>query len=335
MFSYLNCLFSLLAATIAFVSGLIIPESVAKRSVYPFNQIVSFGDELSDNGNGSYAHGISGDPGNVYGFGTWTDGPVAVSYLADLLGVPLTDYAFGAGPGGGAFGATINNTYTAAEATYKGKSVPSVHDQIFLNYTAKGAPSNIQSALQFIWTGENDLSEHTDAFWEGDPRNAAFAAEISKRIAYNAEHLVELGAPYVFVANIYPKHKAPVTTKYLCSDGSCVDTWGKVIQSANSAIEQALKNSKYANKLIYYDVFSFMMDIMDDKDSYGLTQPLTDYCDGDTSSTDDKWDQCIAGAYTWQGATDFYWMSFIQPTTTVHRLIAQDMKKTLDSFLAV
>jgi hypothetical protein len=41
----------------------------AKSGKYPFNQIVAYGDELSDNGNGSYAHGITGDPANVYGFG--------------------------------------------------------------------------------------------------------------------------------------------------------------------------------------------------------------------------------------------------------------------------
>lgn len=44
--------------------------SIPKRSL-PINNIVAFGDELSDTGTGSYAHGITGDPANVYGFGTW------------------------------------------------------------------------------------------------------------------------------------------------------------------------------------------------------------------------------------------------------------------------
>lgn len=328
---------SFLAFAISQASALVIPETPApeKRSAYSFNQLVAFGDELSDNGNGSYAHGITGDPANVYSFGTWTDGPVAVSYLADMLGVPLVDYAFGGCCGGGSFGATINNTYTPAQAQVNGAPVPSVHDQIFSNYTRSGAPSNIKNAMQFIWTGENDLSEHTDAFWEGDPRNAYFASNMSDRITYNAEHLIEMGAPYVVVANIYPKHRAPVTTKYLCSDGSCVDTWGSVIQTANDAIEQGLKNSKYASQLIYYDVFSFMIDVMDNKDSHGLTQPLTYYCDGDNTDPNFKWSECIAGSYVWEGATEFYWMNYIQPTTGVHKLIAADMKTTIDTFLGM
>jgi len=73
-----------------------------------------------------------------------------------------------------------------------------------------------------------------------------------------------------------------------------------------------------------------MIDVMDNKGSHGLTQPLTYFCDGDSNA---KWDECSAGSYMWEGATEFYWMTFIQPTTTVHKLIAADMKATIDSFL--
>ncbi|KAK3113025.1 hypothetical protein LTR53_010082 [Teratosphaeriaceae sp. CCFEE 6253] len=325
---------ALLAVSINQVTSLAIPgTAVSLRSTYPFDRLVAFGDELSDNGNGSYAHGITGDNSNNYGFGTWTDGPVAVSYLADLLHAPLTDYAFGGCCGGASSGATINNTYSAAAAQYDGKPVPSVHDQIFWNYTKAGVPSGIGSALQFIWTGVNDLGAQTNPFWAGDPKNALFASNISDRIRYNAEHLIKLGAPYVFVANIYPKERAPVTSTYYCPDGTCIDGMGKVIQAANSAIESELKGSKYASKLIYYDVYGFMVDLMENKDSYGLTQPLSYYCDGDAAVA--KWDECAAGSYTWEGAQQFFWMNFVQPTTRVHQLIAADMKKRVDEVLGV
>ena len=76
------------------------PRSVQKIAV---KSIIAFGDELSDNGNGSFAHGITGNPATVYGYGTWTNGPVAVSYFADALGLPMTaDYAFGGCCGAGA-----------------------------------------------------------------------------------------------------------------------------------------------------------------------------------------------------------------------------------------
>ncbi|KAI1328376.1 hypothetical protein F5Y16DRAFT_369530 [Xylariaceae sp. FL0255] len=305
------------------------------RTKYPFSKLVAFGDELSDNGNGSYAHGIAGNPETIYGFGTWTDGPVAVQYLASLLDVPLTDYAFGAANGGAQFGATINNTYTPSESEWNGQPVPSVHDQIIHNYTYPTAPSSIKESLQFIWTGQNDLTKHTDAFWEGDPQNAAFIANISERITWNAEYLVEQGAPYVFVANIYPKHRAPVTTVYLCQDGGCVDTWGSIIESANDALKTSLSKSKHASKFIYYDVYSYMNDLMDNKDQYGFTESLASFCDGDASDPNQKWDTCIAGSYTWEGAQKFYWMNYIQPTTAVYKLIAQDMQATINKFFGL
>jgi hypothetical protein len=106
-------MFASLALNIAFLaigaSTLAVPESETstlqrRASVYPFNQIITFGDELTDNGNGSYAHGITGNPANVYGFGTWTNGPVAASYLNDLLGFGrkgTRSFAFGGCCGGG------------------------------------------------------------------------------------------------------------------------------------------------------------------------------------------------------------------------------------------
>ena len=175
-------------------------------------------------------------------------------------------------------------------------------------------------------------SEHTDAFWEGDPKNAEFADEISNRIMWNAEHLINHGAPYVFVANIYPKNKAPVTTTYLCQDGSCIDTWGSIIQSANAAIKAKLSKSKHSSKFIYYDVYDFMVNLMKNKDTFGLTESLSSFCDGDTTDPNQKWDTCIAGSYVWEGAEKFYWMNYIQPSAHVHRLIAADMKSTIDRF---
>lgn len=65
---------SFFAFAVTQASALAIPAENTKRSAYPFNKLVAFGDELSDNGNGSYAHGITGDPANVYGFGTYMHG---------------------------------------------------------------------------------------------------------------------------------------------------------------------------------------------------------------------------------------------------------------------
>jgi phospholipase/lecithinase/hemolysin len=142
--------------------------------------------------------------------------------------------------------------------------------------------------------------------------------------------LLDNGAPYVFVANIYPKHVAPVTAAYLCGTStSCVSTWGSIISTANTAIESAL--APFGSKVIYYDVFSFMLDLIANKDAYGLTAPTTSYCDGDASSPNDQWTDCMENGH----ADEYVWMSFVNPTTRVHELIAQDMKKRIDGVFGV
>jgi len=105
---------------------------------------------------GSYAHGVSGNPATIYGYGTWTNGPIAASYLSTHLGVPLsTDYAYGHAKGGSLFGATIDNTYTNSTA-----NAPDAIHQI-KNYTSQSSTkTNIATTLHFLWIGANDIVTH-------------------------------------------------------------------------------------------------------------------------------------------------------------------------------
>ena len=282
---------------------------------YPFNRIIAYGDELSDNGSGSSAHGVAGDPESIYGFGTWTNGPVAISYLAQMLGLPLTDYAYGGTDGGATIGATIDQAYTQSKAQ-------SIVQQIS-NYTSHGS-AGVEQSLQFIWVN-NDLSAHTDAYYGGDPKNTDFATQISTRIADQVKALLnQQHAPYVMVANIYPKHLAPVTKTFLPgATDAVVATLGTVIQQANAQIASALK--LFGNQVIYYDSFKCITGLLNNAVSLGFTQPLDKYCDGDPAV--DLWDLCQVQ----HKADEVFWMSYTNPTTKVHNLIAQDMKKTVDS----
>ncbi|KAF2485818.1 hypothetical protein BDY17DRAFT_344603 [Neohortaea acidophila] len=310
-------------------------------SKYPFNELVVFGDQLSDNGNGSYAHGL--DPNNIYGYYTWTDGPVAPTYLAELLNVPLQDYAWGGSYGGGLAGSTIDNSYTPAKDLYKGKPVPSTYDQIFSNYTAKGKPANIENALQFMWIGQNDLKKHTN--WYVKPPtlitpdakpNVAFYNNFTTLLLQQIEHLIETGAPAVMYVNLFPIQTAPITAGFLCHNNTvCADNWGTVIEAANNFTQNALANSQYADKIIYYDVYSFMIDIMNNKNQYGYTEPLYFLCDsGNQSNPVDHFKECAVPP-KWTHARPFFWFTNDQPETTMHQMIAQDMLKTIDTFFKV
>lgn len=283
--------------------------------------MVAFGDNLSDNGNGSCAHGVAqqGDPSNtIYGFGTWTNGPIAVSYLVDELGVPMnSDYAYGHADGGSKFGATIDNAYTQSTA-----NAPSAIDQI-ANYTSHGAP-NIKESLQFLWIGANDINLYHINVDSTD--NSAFASAMASKMAALVKSLLDAGAPYVFVANLYPKHVSPSSEFYCSNDTTKIANLGSAIAQANAAVKSSL--STFGTQAIYYDTYSFMLGIWNSPGYYGITHEGGEFCDGYSQQ---DWDLCV----TYHQGNTFYWMQYLDMTTYVHSLVAEDMKKTIDQHFGV
>jgi len=286
---------------------------------YPFTQMVAFGDNLSDNGNGSYAHCVTSDPGvcgnKVYGFGTWTDGPVAVSYLSTNLGVPLTyDYAYGHAEGGSKFGATIDNSYTQSTA-----NAPSSKDQI-ANYTSTdpGLAANVGKTLHFLWIGANDINlYHLSTAQASNPK---FASDFSAKLAAQVKSLQDAGAKYIFVPGLYAKNISPSKAFYASSQAE-FGNMGNSIQEANTAISATL--SKMSDNVLYYDVYSFMMDLWKNAPSHNITHLGGEFCDGYSQA---DWDLCVTAA----AGNQFYWMQYLDMTSTVHSLIAADMASTIE-----
>lgn len=95
-----------------------------------------------------------------------------------------------------------------------------------------------------------------------------------------------------------------MTKKYLCSDGSCVDTFGDIIQQANNALKKSL--AQFGKRAIYYDVYSYMINLMNNKDANGLPQPLAYYCDGDASDPNEHWNDCMVDGH----ANEYYWVYY-------------------------
>ena len=58
----------------------------------PISALIVYGDSLSDNGNLFAAVGFLPAP---YASGRFSNGPVAVEYLATMFGVPLVNFAYG------------------------------------------------------------------------------------------------------------------------------------------------------------------------------------------------------------------------------------------------
>lgn len=342
----------------------------SQSGAYPFSALVAFGDNLSDNGNGSYAHNVAAnnatdvvDGNTIYGARTWTDGPVAVSYLTDLLGVPMTqNLAFGHAWGGSHFGATIDDTMQQSNFSASLADGPWFNSGQF-SEPCWGAPSaKVQindyieggvnkEALHFLWIGANDMNA---AYYgtlgiDRTTLNDEFVGNISTKITDLVSTLLDAEAPYVLVANLYPKNLAPLWPNFLgINTTSEWDALGDVINSANTALKTALKALPNADRVIYYDAFTFMSNLYANPGSafpnIKDTNGWPSFCDGDSEesaymlSINDtvvdgvlvtkNWDYC----FTLKHGDEWYWMQYLDPTSHVHQLVAQDMEATVKAF---
>ena len=65
-----------------------------------------------------------------------------------------------------------------------------------------------------------------------------------------------------------------------------------------------------------------MLDIWNNHDNYNITHVGGEFCDGYSQQ---DWDLCVTDG---EGNT-FYWMQFLDMTTTIHKMIAQDLFNTI------
>ncbi len=120
----------LVALLLAIVTGL-----PATSDASSFSQLIAYGDSLSDNGN---LFGLSGGtfPPPPYAQ-RLSNGPVAVEYMAAMLGLPLIDLAVA--------GATTGT------ANVNSAALPGMFQELL------GGPPVDPTALYFVWGGANDF----------------------------------------------------------------------------------------------------------------------------------------------------------------------------------
>lgn len=153
---------------------------------YAYSEILALGDSLSDNG---YYQGFLGgtagntNPADIYGFRRYSNGPVWVEYLAQDLGVPLFDMAYGGATTNwdnpAAFSATANPDYlTMTGLQWQVATYQSFYGTIDSN------------ALVTVWAGGNDMF---------NDRNPVTAAE---NIALAIQNLIALGGDSFLIPNL-------------------------------------------------------------------------------------------------------------------------------------
>jgi len=145
---------------------------------------------------------------------------------------------------------------------------------------------------------------------------------MATRMKSLVQTLVNAGANYIAVPNLYPKHLSPSVQFYAGSSTTKGHNLGLAIKQANAAIKSSL--ATFGSKLVYVDVNTYMTNIWSNHAQYGMTHVNTTapyasaFCDG---YSDRDWQLCVVQG---KGNT-FYWMQYLDMTTYVHSLVANYM----------
>lgn len=255
-----------------------------------YSQLVAFGDSLSDTGN---VFAVTGTPVPPYYDGNYSNGPVWVDRLAQMLGLPQpmasqtpllpvnmgTNYAWG-----------------GARTTITSNGIPSTQTQV-ATYLGEVGGAADPNALYTILTGGNDINGFNGTSY-GFPQLAADGMAV----ALLANDLALAGAQHILVLNVPDLGLAPI------ADGN--EGFATFLTSSfNEALEGGLTAlaSPYVS---FLDVFTTSQQIAADPGAYGLTN-VEDNCLVDTGGAGGA----ICDSY-------LFWDS-LHPTAAGHELIAQ------------
>lgn len=292
-----------MAGASMFAIGLTLAAAPAHAG--PYTGLYVFGDSLSDNGNlyaasTPYAPLFGGSPvpSAPYVNGRFSNGAVAVEYLAQDLGVPLHDYAYG-----GATTGVANASFPAA--------LPALYNTGLLSQVgqfgaALGGSAADNRGLYFVWAGHNDFLHGGFA----DP--ATTIADGVNNLVNAVLGLYALGAREFLLPNLV---NLGVTPRAQSGGAAAVQgataasfAFNQVLMAAYANLAQALPDENF----IYFDAFSSV--------TQGVAMGAANGIDVTTP--------CIAAGLD-PACSASYFFDDIHPTTLGHRVLAADLRAAL------
>jgi len=205
-----------------------------------FDEIVVFGDSLSDNGNLLLIENQPRPDPAIYYQGRFSNGPVWVEYLADLprLNAPLDDRALGG-------------------AQTDGLVPPGVIEQVNVYIAVEGPPLSHDS-LFIIWIGGND-------FLNGNGEFQAAVDNIETAIV----RLAANEARHILVLNLPDLGAIPDTLGTSEADAATAFSLNFNVELGNLIDRFSVEHPEVT--LYEFDVFSFFTEIRNDPAAFGFT----------------------------------------------------------------
>lgn len=205
---------TLVFAAAVFVAS---PFSAAYAATSPYSGIVAFGDSLTDNGNftalaGGLSFGLVNFPSPAFGYaqGRFSNGKVAIEYLAESLSLNLTNYAVGGAKTGPSALPGLPDNYIdeSGESGFPAGSFDgtSVVAQVESHIAGSGGTVD-GNALYFVWAGPNDYFSLADQALAGAPEDvptltSAYIANAIGHLQGSVETLYAAGARSFLIPNM-------------------------------------------------------------------------------------------------------------------------------------
>lgn len=277
--------------SVTLLVALALPATGAASS---YSQLIVFGDDLSDNGNLFAAKGYPPFPYAQ----RFSNGPVAVEYLAASLGIPLLDLAYGGATTGPA---NLLNT-TAPEL---GGNLPGMAQELSTYVASLGGGPADPNALYLVMGGHNDVFNARAL--NQDPVAALATAAGNMTGIVNA--LFALGAQYVVVPGMLDLGLMPAFAANPAGGTALTNFYNGLLMGA------------FANSpVIYFDTAEWMRTVVANPAAFGFTN-VTEPCF--TSSP-----LFLCGSTVAQQNLYLFWDG-VHPTTAAHQLLANDLRQAI------
>jgi phospholipase/lecithinase/hemolysin len=281
-------------------------------------KIVVFGDSLSDSGNSfALTFGII-PPSPLYYLGRFSNGPVALEYLAQDLELPLAPYydeRIGNNFAVGAAGTGENNSNNDDIMPFlPGVKLPGLANQITDFENSLGSSNADSKALYFVWAGPNDFLDYLGGSNPADP-----AVLIEKGVANLVDgiaRLTDLGAENLVVPNMASLGRLPFSTEFQGEATAISIAFNGGLALALDNL--ALSSEPFEAEVIEVDLFAVIEAIAADPESFGfsnVTAPLL--FSGLPLPTEPT------------EKTGFFFWDIFHPTTEAHELFAKTIFQTI------
>ena len=279
----------------------------------PINNVVVFGDSLSDNGNLYEFMKHQLPPSPPYYEGRFSNGPVWIEHLVASYfpadpSAHLLDYAFG--------GAGVSEEVDDVLFTLR-KEV----DSYLVSHQDKASPDS----LFVVWIGANN--------YLGMPTDLEQALiEVNTGINNSLELLVEKGAKHILVLNLPDLGRTPAATEF----GS-VEVFSYLTNQHNKSLSTTVTNFQQKHpevNWLFFDLHQAFNDVLENPQQYGFTN-ITDTCVNSIVDEVTKKSvlKMVASSQPNRGSSacnGYLFFDLVHPTALAHSILSGKARIMLD-----